>query len=273
MVWCPSYPRQCLLSLRVVAACSVHPVSERHRQALQSALVRRWVRPCELPLEKNGTEVACIRRSHRAYRFDAPASRCQQRGGWTTRVSAPYINSSVGALSAFKSPPGTLALGIALRFGHRRVAGSSRALHLMRLVLELWGVPPSLTLSGSCSGGGSSSSSSSSSRARSTTTRRVRVIVLLSSTLTLVEVIITYWHGTIWYGAPSTPRQCAPVTERGGFIEHLHDARSLRQAGHQSALVRGWVCLCGRWTGGGCTNCCAPTQPKSSGWRCDAPVT
>jgi hypothetical protein len=25
-------------------------------------------------------------------------SRCQQRGGWTTRVSAPYIDSSVGNL-------------------------------------------------------------------------------------------------------------------------------------------------------------------------------
>jgi hypothetical protein len=56
------------------------------------------------------------------------------------------------------------------------------------------------------------------------------------------------WYGMVWYGAPSTPRQCVPVTEGGGFIEfeHLPDARSLRQAG-QSALVRGWVCLCGRW--------------------------
>jgi hypothetical protein len=65
----PLLPRQCVLSLRVVASCSVHPVSERHRQAVQSALA----------LEKNGTEVACMRRSHRAYRCDAPASRCQQR--------------------------------------------------------------------------------------------------------------------------------------------------------------------------------------------------
>jgi hypothetical protein len=48
------------------------------------------------------------------------------------------------------------------------------------------------------------------------------------------------------YGALSTPRQCVPVTEGGGFIQHLPDARSLRRAG-QSALVRGWVCLCGRW--------------------------
>jgi hypothetical protein len=50
----------------------------------------------------------------------------------------------------------------------------------------------------------------------------------------------------VWYGAPSPPRQCVPVTEGGGFIQHLPDARSLGQAG-QSALVRGWVCLCGRW--------------------------
>jgi hypothetical protein len=50
MVWCPSYPPSVCsvrLSLRVVASCSVHPVSERHRQAVQSALVRRWVRPCD----------------------------------------------------------------------------------------------------------------------------------------------------------------------------------------------------------------------------------
>jgi hypothetical protein len=33
-----------------------------------------------LALEKNGTEGACMRQSHRAYRCDAPASRCQQRG-------------------------------------------------------------------------------------------------------------------------------------------------------------------------------------------------
>jgi hypothetical protein len=25
MVWCPSYPRQCVLSLRAVASCSVDP--------------------------------------------------------------------------------------------------------------------------------------------------------------------------------------------------------------------------------------------------------
>jgi hypothetical protein len=42
-------------------------------------------------------------------------------------------------------------------------------------------------------------------------------------------------YGMVWYGAPSTPRQCVPVTEGGGFIQHLPDAR------------RGWVCLCGRW--------------------------
>jgi hypothetical protein len=29
----------------------------------------------------------------------------------------------------------------------------------------------------------------------------------------------------VWYGAPSTPRQCVPVTEGGGFIQHLPDAR------------------------------------------------
>jgi hypothetical protein len=35
----------------------------------------------------------------------------------------------------------------------------------------------------------------------------------------------------VWYGAPSNPRQCATVTEGGGFIQHLPNARSLRQAG------------------------------------------
>jgi hypothetical protein len=53
-------PRQCILSLdslRVVASYSVHPVtrvSEQHRQAMQImhfALVRRWVRPCDLTLD------------------------------------------------------------------------------------------------------------------------------------------------------------------------------------------------------------------------------
>ena len=54
MVWygAPPTPRQCVLSLRVVASCSVHPVSERHRQAVQSALVRRWVRPCDAGIGK-----------------------------------------------------------------------------------------------------------------------------------------------------------------------------------------------------------------------------
>jgi hypothetical protein len=55
------------------------------------------------------------------------------------------------------------------------------------------------------------------------------------------------WNLTVWYGAPSTPCQCVPFTEGGGFIQHLPDARGLRQAGH-SALVRAWVCLCGRWS-------------------------
>jgi hypothetical protein len=43
MVWygAPPTPRQCVRSLGVVASCSVHPVSERHRQAVQSVLVRR----------------------------------------------------------------------------------------------------------------------------------------------------------------------------------------------------------------------------------------
>jgi hypothetical protein len=84
----------------------------------------------------------CIwpRPSHRAYRCDAPASRCQHRGGWTTRVSAPYIdstNSSVGALSAVKCPSRYPRPWDCLGFGHRRAAGSSRALHLMRLRVVL----------------------------------------------------------------------------------------------------------------------------------------
>jgi hypothetical protein len=54
MVWygAPPNPRQCVLSLKVVASCSVHPVSERHRLAVQSALVRRWVRPCDAGIGK-----------------------------------------------------------------------------------------------------------------------------------------------------------------------------------------------------------------------------
>jgi hypothetical protein len=45
-------------------------------------------------------------------------------------------------------------------------------------------------------------------------------------------------HGMVRYGAPSTPRQCVPVTEAGGFIQHLPDAQSLTRAG-QSALAIG----------------------------------
>jgi hypothetical protein len=67
-----------------------------------------------------------------------------------------------------------------------------------------------------------------------------------SATLTCGNYVCTSVSGMVWLGAPSTPRQCVPVTEGGGFIQHLPDARSLRRAG-QSALVRGWVCLCGRW--------------------------
>jgi hypothetical protein len=52
MVWCPSYPPSVCSVTRVVASCSVHPVSERHRQAVQSALVRRWVRPCDAGIGK-----------------------------------------------------------------------------------------------------------------------------------------------------------------------------------------------------------------------------
>jgi hypothetical protein len=48
----PPNPRQCVLSPRVVASCSVHLVSEQHRQAVQSALVRRWVRPCDAGIGK-----------------------------------------------------------------------------------------------------------------------------------------------------------------------------------------------------------------------------
>jgi hypothetical protein len=43
----PPTPRHCFLSLRVVASCSVHPVREQHRQAVQSALVHIWVRNCD----------------------------------------------------------------------------------------------------------------------------------------------------------------------------------------------------------------------------------
>jgi hypothetical protein len=117
-------------------SCSVHLVSERHRHVVQSARVRRWGRPCDAGSGKRTEQKlpASVRRSHRACCCDASASRCQQRGGWTTRVSAPYIDSSVGALSAGKCPPGTLALGpgIAPWFGHRRVAGRSQALRLMQ---------------------------------------------------------------------------------------------------------------------------------------------
>jgi hypothetical protein len=62
MVWygAPPTPRQCVLSLRVVASCSVHPVSERHRQALQSALVRRWVRPCDAGIGKECNRGGCL---------------------------------------------------------------------------------------------------------------------------------------------------------------------------------------------------------------------
>jgi hypothetical protein len=72
---------------------------------------------------------------------------------------------------------------------------------------------------------------------------------VLYPAVTQLKKIVQHLYGIImvWpYGAPSTPRQCVPVTEGGGFIQHLPDARSLRRAG-QSALVRGWVCLCGRW--------------------------
>jgi hypothetical protein len=51
-------------------------------------------------------------------------------------------------------------------------AGQGAAQPAIPALPELWAVPPSLTLQGSCSGGGGGSSSSSSSRARSTTTRR-----------------------------------------------------------------------------------------------------
>jgi hypothetical protein len=49
MVWygAPPTSRQCVLPRRVVASCSVHPVSEQHRQAVQSELVRSWVRRCD----------------------------------------------------------------------------------------------------------------------------------------------------------------------------------------------------------------------------------
>jgi hypothetical protein len=44
MVWCPSYPPSGPEALlRVVASCSVCPVSEQHGQTLKFALVRRWV--------------------------------------------------------------------------------------------------------------------------------------------------------------------------------------------------------------------------------------
>jgi hypothetical protein len=58
-------------------------------------------------------------------------------------------------------------------------------------------------------------------------------------------------------------------SEGGGFIQHLPDAQSLSQAG-QSALVRGWVCLCGRWK---LYELMRAHTAKVIGWRCDAPET
>jgi hypothetical protein len=108
--------------LSVVASCSIHPVSEQHSQAVQSTLIclemGSTVRPCGAGSGKRTKqEAACIRQSHWASHCNAPppASRCQHRGGRTTRMSAPYIDSSIGALSS--APPVPLALPLGLPLG------------------------------------------------------------------------------------------------------------------------------------------------------------
>jgi hypothetical protein len=68
--------------LRVVASCSIHPISEEHRQAVQSALFPEMgsslspVTPAGSGKRREMKLPACIRRSHRAYYCDA-LSRCQ----------------------------------------------------------------------------------------------------------------------------------------------------------------------------------------------------
>jgi hypothetical protein len=201
------------LSLKLVASCSVHPVSERHRQAVQPALVRIWVRPCDAGIGKEwnrGRLPASDEVIGHIYFYDAPASRCQQRGGWTTRVSAPYIDSSVVRqvhCPPSSAPPGTLALGIALGFGHRRVAGRSRALHFMRLrvvVLLAELLLPPLQLPGSARLGGTTHSSSTAGTAG------------LCCALPCLALLV--WYGVVWYGAPPTPSVCS-VTEGGGVMQ------------------------------------------------------
>jgi hypothetical protein len=61
------------------------------------------------------------------------ASNANEVAAWTTRVSAPDIDSSVGALSAVKCPSRYPCPWDCPRVDHWRVAGSSRALHLMHL--------------------------------------------------------------------------------------------------------------------------------------------
>jgi hypothetical protein len=76
------------------------------------------------------------------------------------------------------------------------------------------------------------------------------------------------WYGMVW--CPLNPHQCVPVTEGGGFIQHLptREASGPGRPVNQRLFEDGFACA----GGGGCTSCCAPTQPNSSGWRCDAPV-
>jgi hypothetical protein len=60
MIWCPSYPPQRRGFAEgggVMQRPSGQCLSEQHRQAVQSALVRTWVRPCDAGtiVGKNGT--------------------------------------------------------------------------------------------------------------------------------------------------------------------------------------------------------------------------
>jgi hypothetical protein len=77
------------------------------------------------------------------------------------------------------------------------------------------------------------------------------------------------WYGMVWYGAPSTPvsvfRSLRVVASFSTFPTREASGRPVNQR-----LFEDWFACA---DGGGCTSCCMPTQPKASGWRCDAPVT
>jgi hypothetical protein len=115
--------------------------SHRHRLAL-SLQGKAWPsRHQPRRHDGRGSRQRLLRKDHAHLPCDAPASRYQQRGGWTTCVSAPYIESSVrNTVDSVFCPVVTLTHGLGRTWAgsdvgcKRTSAARTEISHVLRLL-------------------------------------------------------------------------------------------------------------------------------------------